>query len=388
MSDWPDALESFSQLLTDAMKLKQMDYRTLGKLVGVSHGYLWQLVNADKRAINDPSQKRKRPNEELTRKLAAVLEIDELALLRSAGFQDAKLELAPTGPTRYTNYATTARQLYQDGLQASAKGHTERAIALIEAALSRGGVSFVNGHAGLAMAHYQAGNDAAAIKEFDAALAAYEQEAEKAAIDQGDLHYNRGLAYQRSARTLRGKEQLKARRRAAGDFRTAIAMEGASQDLYHSALCYLWLETDHPRRILPYARSFLHRQAVGPTRHTTAALDINLFYAYAVSALGLPGGGMALVDLSLQLCPNYWFAQYVKAALLARQTGTHPRLKRASLNAGVLHMRRAIALYPACAEHFRAEREGDFKAWGTEPEFEAVLAQADTLTRNHSSEDA
>ncbi len=44
---------SFGQQLAEGMRIKGLDYRTLAKLVGVSHGYLWQLVNAEKRAVND-----------------------------------------------------------------------------------------------------------------------------------------------------------------------------------------------------------------------------------------------------------------------------------------------------------------------------------------------
>src|SRR5688572_26568049 len=111
------------------MRLKGLDYRTLAKLVGVSHGYLWQLVNADKRAINDPTAKRNRPTRELTRQIGAALEIDPLSLLAAAAYADTGPEPALTGPTRYASYASNAKQLYQDGLDASAKGQTDRAVA-------------------------------------------------------------------------------------------------------------------------------------------------------------------------------------------------------------------------------------------------------------------
>lgn len=369
-----DTVLSFGQLLAEGMRLKGLDYRTLAKLVGVSHGYLWQLVNAEKRAVNDPAAKKKRPREELTRQLAAALDIDPLALLEAAGYKDAAADPLLAGPTRYTNYSSTARQLYQDGLAASAKGQPDRAVALLEAALERGGVSFVNAHAGLGMAHFQAGRHQAAIQEFDAALAAYDQDQRGASIELPDLYYNRGLAHQRMARSLRGAEQAAARRAAAVDFRRAIALEGESQDLYHSAMCYLWLESGHPRRVLPYGRVFLHRQAVGPARFTTASLDINLFLAYAHMALQDPGAGMELVDLTLQLCPNYWFAHYVKAALLAQQSADPPRRRAASLNAGMVHARRAIQYHPQARDHFKAELQGDFKAWADQPEFKSLLA--------------
>jgi tetratricopeptide (TPR) repeat protein len=372
-----EAVLSFGQLLAEGMRVKGLDYRTLAKLVGVSHGYLWQLVNAEKRAINDPAAKKKRPREELTRQLAAALDLDPLALLEAAGYKDAEAEPLLAGPTRYTNFASTARQLYQDGLAASAKGQTDRAVALLEAALERGGVSFVNAHTGLGMAHFNAARYPQAIAEFDAAMVAFEQENRGAAVELPDLHYNRGLAYQRMARGLRGKEQAAARRAAAADFRRAIALEGESQDLYHSAMCYLWLESGHPRRVLTYGRTFLHRQAAGPARFTTAALDINLFMAYAHMALGSPGGGMELVDLTLQLCPNYWFAHYVKAALLAAATTGPARRRLAALNAGLVHARRAIQYQPEARAHFKGELAGDFKNWAGSAEFQALLAGED-----------
>jgi hypothetical protein len=142
-------------------------------------------------------------------------------------------------------------------------------------------------------------------------------------------------------------------------------------------MCYLWLESGHPRRVLPYGRAFLHRQAVGPARFTTAALDINLFQAYAHMALKHAGAGMELVDLSLQLCPNYWFAHYVKAALLASQTADPPRRRAACLNAGLVHARRAIQYHPAAKAHFKGELAGDFKAWAQQPEFLALLEGED-----------
>lgn len=372
-----DVVASFGLQLADGMRIKGLDYRTLAKLVGVSHGYLWQLVNAEKRAVNDPGLKRKRPSEAVTRALAAALDLDPLALLEAAGYADPSADPLPSGPTRYASYPTTARQLYQDGLAASAKGQPDRAVALLEAALERGGVSFVNAHAGLGMAHYQAGRFHVAIAEFDAAIHSLDEDPRSASIDVADLFYNRGLAYQRLARQLRGSEQVHARRAAAADFRRAIAQEGESQDLYHSGMCYLWLESGRPRRVLPYGRSFLHRQATGPARHTTAALDITLFQAYAHAALGTPGDGMELVDLTLQLCPNYWFAQYVKAALLAQLTAGPERRRAACLNSGMIHARRAIQLNPQSRTHFKGELAGDFKNWANHPEFLSLLAGED-----------
>ncbi len=378
-------VQTFGQMLAEGMRLKGLDYRTLAKLVGVSHGYLWQLVNAEKRAVNDPAAKRKRPSEAVTRQLAETLDLDPRALLEAAGYQDPSADPLLTGPTRYASYPTTARQLYQDGLAAAAKGQPDRAVALLEAAVERGGISFVHAHAGLGMAHFQAGRYAPSIGEFDAALAAFEEDT-AAQIEAADLYYNRGLAYQRLARQQRGPEQAAARRLAAADFRRAIALEGESQDLYHSAICYLWLESNRPRRIMPYGRSFLHRQATGPARHTTAALDVNLFLAFAYAAAAMQGSAgargyadgvgqaMELVDLTLQLCPNYWFAHYVKAALLAGQTHGAPRRRTACTGAGIVHVRRAIQLNPSCRGHFKAELAGDFKNWAEHPEFLAVLA--------------
>jgi tetratricopeptide (TPR) repeat protein len=369
---------TFGQLLAEAMRQKGLDYRTLGKLVGVSHGYLWQLVNAEKRAINDPAAKRKRPSEQVTRQIAAALDIDPRLLLESAGYTDTGAEPLLMGPTRYATFMPEARQLYQEGLEATAKGQPDRAVALLEAALERGGVSFVNAHAGLGMAHFQAGRYAKAIAEMNAALEAYEEDAGSASIELADLHYNRGLACQRLARTQRGAEQQASRRTAGADFRRAIALEGDSQDLYHSALCYLFLESGRPRRVLPFARSYLHRQTTGPARFTTAALDINLFLAYAHAALGTPGAGMEMVDMTLQLCPTYWFAHYVKAALLAAQTEGPERRRAACLRSGLIHARRAIALNPQSRDHFKAELSGDFRPWAEDPEFERLLAAEET----------
>ncbi|MEB3330378.1 MAG: helix-turn-helix transcriptional regulator [Candidatus Sericytochromatia bacterium] len=370
-----DANRTFGQLLAEGMKAKGLDYRTLARLVGVSHGYLWQLVNADKKAINDPAAKRKKPSEAVVQQIADTLELDRATLLRAAGWRGDAGPLALTGPTRYAPYPTTARQLYEDGLAQAGKGNTDRAVTLLGAALERGGISFTNAHAGLGLAHLQASRLEPAIQAFDAALAAQADDPE-AAIARADLHYNRGLAHQRRARQLTGAARAAARRQAASDLQRAIQLEGDSQDLYHSALCYLWLEGGHNWRVLVLGRSFLHRQALGPGRHTTAALDIHLFMAYAHVAAGRAAAlahALELVDVTLQLCPTYWFSHYVKATLLAGATRGHPRQRAALLSAGLAHARRALALNPACKAHFEAERRGDFATWADEPAFLAVL---------------
>jgi tetratricopeptide (TPR) repeat protein len=376
-----NAPPTFGHLLAEGMRLKSMDYRTLAKLVGVSHGYLWQMVNADKRAVNDPGVKRKRPSAAVVRQLAQVLDIDERTMLDAAGHREVDAVSVLAGPNRYSQYPTTAQQLYQDGVAAVGKGHSDRAVALLAAAIKKGGVSFVNAHAGLGMAHFQAERYSAAISEFSAALQALTEQPEDG-IEWADLHYNRGLAYQRLARSLAGADQACHRRAAGADFRAAIALEGSSQDLYHSALCYLCLEMGRPRRVLTFGRAFLHRQTVGAVRHTTAALDIHLFMAYAYHALEksalapLTGGhAMELVDLSLQLCPTYWFAHYVKSTLLAQRAPQAGRLRSACLKAGLLHVKRALVLHPASREHYQAELSGDFQAWADQPEFTSLLAE-------------
>jgi tetratricopeptide (TPR) repeat protein len=365
------------------MRLKSLDYRTLAKLVGVSHGYLWQMVNADKRAVNDPAVKRKRPSVSIVRQLAQVLELDERAMLDAAGHREADASALLTGPTRYSQYPTTAQQLYQDGVAAVSKGHSDRAVALLAAAIKKGGVSFVNAHAGLGMAHFQAERYVAAIAEFTAALEALPEQSE-GGIESADLRYNRGLAHQRLSRGLSGAEQTLHRRSACADFRAAIALEGPSQDLYYSALCYLCLEMGRPRRVLTFGRAFLHRQTVGAVRHTTAALDIHLFMAYAYRALENSdpaslsrGHAMELVDLTLQLCPTYWFAHYVKSTLLALRAPKTGRLQAACLRAGLLHVRRALSLHPPSRQYYQAELSGDFQAWAGQPEFTALLTEID-----------
>lgn len=368
----------FGHLLSEGMRLKQMDYRTLAKLVGVSHGYLWQLVAADKRAVNEPAVKRKKPSEGIVRQIAQILDLDETLLLEAAGHRAEGALTGLTGPTRYSQYQATAQQLYQDGLSAMGKGQTDRAIALLEAAVKRGGVSFVNAHAGLGMAHFQAGRHQAAAAEFTEALAAIPEHSDNG-VEPADLYYNRGLAYQRLARGTSGDEQKRQRRAASADFLRAIALEGASQDLYHSALCYLCLESDHPRRVLTFGRAFLHRQTAGAVRHTTAALDIHLFMAYAYRALEttkpFAGHAMELVDLTLQLCPTYWFAHYVKSTLLALQTPDRGRSRAAYLRAGLFHVKRALSLNAASREHYKAERRGDFKSWASCAEFISLLEE-------------
>lgn len=362
---------TFGQLLAEGMRRKGLDYRTLGKLVGVSHGYLWQIVNAEKRALNDPSAKRKRPSEAVTRQLASALELDELALLEAAGYSDAERNPLASSPVRYAAY-TPPEDLFRDGIEASAKGQPDRAVALLQAALERGGVSFVNAHAGLGMAHFQAERFAQAIAEFDAAISAHHAKPEAASISAADLYYNRGLAYQRLARQEEGAAQRLSRRAARRDFLNAIHAKGQSQDLYHSALCYLLLEAGHPARVLPFGRSFLARQALQP-RYTTAALDVPLLMAYAHSALGRAANGFELADLAIQLCPTYWYGHFVRAALYAQRQGATARQRAADLEAGLTHLRHAAALNPQSRDYLRAERDGDFRAWADVEAFRALL---------------
>lgn len=364
---------SLGAMVAEGMKAKGLDYRSLGKLVGVSHGYLWQLVNADKRAINDPEVKRKRPSEAVARQLAATLELDVLAVLDAAGYGPEAAEAVPAGPTRYAQFVPPGKQLYQEGLAALNKGQDGKAVALMEAALQQGGISFVSAHTGLGLAHLNAGRPQEAEAQFALALEALAREGEGGATAPADVHYNRGLARQRLARGLKGEAQSAMRRGAQQDLRQAIALEGDHQDLYHSALCYLWLERGAHRRVLALGRAFLHRQAVGPTRHTTAALDIGLYMAYAHMAVGELGPALAMADLTLQLCPGYWFAHYVKGALLAHDAAKPERRRLERLAAGMVHLRRAVKEHPAARQHLKSERQGDFAAWADAPEFVALL---------------
>lgn len=366
--------QSLGAMVAEGMKSKGLDYRSLGKLVGVSHGYLWQLVNADKRALNAPELKRKRPSEAVARQLAATLELDPAAVLSAAGYGPESAEALPAGPTRYTVFVPPGRQLYLDGVAAMHKGQDGKAVALLEAAIAQGDVSFLAAHMGLGLAHLGAGRPAEAEAQFGQAIEAMAREGEASSGPApADVHYNRGLARQRLARQLKGEAQKAKRRAAQADFRQAIALEGEHQDLYHSALAYLWLERGAHRRVLALGRSFLHRQAIGPTRHTTAALDLSLYMAYAHMAVGELGPALALADLTLQLCPNYWFAHFVKGALLAHGATAPERRRVERLAAGMVHLRRAVKEHPAARGHLKAERHGDFAAWADAPEFLALL---------------
>lgn len=362
---------SLGALVATGMKAKGLDYRALGKLVGVSHGYLWQLVNADKRAVNDPGAKRKRPSEAVARQLASTLELDLQQVLTAAGYGEAEA-LAPPGPTLYSGYLPPGRQLYQEALAALNKGQASKAAALLEAAIQGGEVALASAHYGLGMAYLQGAKWQHAADQFGLSIESLEGGEAVASPTLADAHFNRGKCWQELARSLPGPEAFQVRLRAQADLWRSISLDGPHPDLYFSALIYLEQERGKFKRALRLGQHFLHRQSVGPTRYTTAALDIHLYMAYAHMALGEVGAGLSLVDLTLHLCPNYWLAHYAKAALLA-QVPAHGQAFQAKLASGLAHLRQAIQLNPKAQAHLKAEQLGDFVRWSKEGAFLALL---------------
>lgn len=366
---------SFGARVLAGMRAKDLDYRALAAIVGVSHGYLWQLVNAEKRAVGSPAAKRKLPSPGLVRQLADALDLDAATLAESAGL-GAGPDVRALGPTRYAVVDSELARRFGEAIEQAKRPKPDRAIALFEGVLhdvrvagGAGGVSAADVLAGLGMSYVAAGRFRDAAEAYTRALA----EPEPGRLSPAELHYNRGLAAQKLARTLSGQEAARARRASLGDFRRAIALapEGPALDLAASALCYGLLEGGRPGRVLPFARAFWARMSVSPTP-TTAALDVGAFLAMAHALAGAPRAGLDVLLPILALQPAYWFTQYVAAALHARLPGL-PALRR-----GLLHAKEAVRLNPEARAHLRAEAAGDFAAWAEAPDFRALLAGKDS----------
>ena len=356
----------FGELVGAAMRLKQLDYRSLASTVGVSHAYLWQLVSADEKP-ETAGKRRKRPSQELVMRLADVLELDCDGLLQAAGYHDAPP--AP-GITHFSTFKPDGRALYEKGLEETRRGHPERGLVLLKQAASAEGVPFARVHMALGVSYLNTRNFESAIAEFEKVLDLLitGQEA-RDGIDLADVYYDLGLAFQD-----RGQHS-----KAVANFRLAIGSGSDNIDRYFAALAFSELALGRYRRVIATALSFLDAESQS-SHYTTAALDVRLYQAYAYCLLGQYCPAVALAEATVALCPRYWYSHYVSAAILARYAGylaerkTRAREKEPRVVAAALRRcRQALNLNPKGIADFRAELEGDFKALKGLPEFNALL---------------
>ncbi|MNR75352.1 Tetratricopeptide repeat protein [compost metagenome] len=369
---------TFSSLLVSAMKAKQLDYRTLSSLVGVSHAYLWQLANPDKQPAGKTA---KRPSRPLALKLAETLDLDRDELLRAAGYDADGGDELSLGVVTYTDFKPDAQELFKRGLEETRKGHSERGIALLKQAIGHEGVSFLRAHMGLGVAYLQAMRYDSAIAEFTKVLSLFEDSETAASrregVEHADVHYNRGLAYQDSDR----------HREAIRDFEGAIALQGPHPDRYVAALCFSLLVKGQFRRVLRASQVFVDAQAESPL-FTTAALDVRLYQAYALARCAQFEAALALLAAVDLLLPSYWYTAYLHGAVCSRYAQSlaecrdhrNPRVRRRLeerleevVQAGLRRCQRAISLNPGSRAVFLAERQGDFAYFASLPPFMAIL---------------
>ena len=364
------------------MKAKRLDYRTLAGLAGVSHAYLWQLANADKRSLESPGKPPKRPGRILALKIAEILELDPQVVLRAAGYENASDFEPPMGITTYARIAPEAPKLFQQGLEEARRGHHDRAIVLLKQAIGHEGVSFHRAHMGLGVAYLNAKRYASAVEEFTKAIALFEGQADRIVegVDLADAHYNRGLALQDS-----GQHAAAIR-----DFHWALTLEGPHPDRYTAALCFSEITLGRYSRAIQVALAF-EAQPEAEGAFTTAALDIRLYQAYALARKNQVEAALALAQATVVLCPTYWYSHYVMAAILSRFGGrldqnatgkpsrTHAKRKRDALvRSGLHHVNRARDLNPDSQSSFLAEQAGDFAYFAAQPEFADLFRESET----------
>jgi tetratricopeptide (TPR) repeat protein len=361
------------------MKAKRLDYRTLAGLAGVSHAYLWQLANAEKRSLEAPGKPIKRPSQALALKIAEILELDPQEVLRAAGYETASEAELPLGITSYARIVPDAPRLFQQGIEETRRGNHDRAIVLLKQAIGHEGVSFLRAHMGLGVAYLYAGRYAPAIDEFSKAIALFDGHTERIreGVDLADAHYNRGLALQDSG----------SHANAIQDFRRALDLEGPHPDLYTAALCFSEIALGRYSRAIGAALEFEARPEA-ETAFTTAALDVRLYQAYALARKGQFEAALSLAQVTVVLCPGYWYSHYVMSSVLSRygaRLNKHLNQKRPRstkqrleniVRSGLRHGKRARSLNPSSGSSFIAERDGDFAFFAALPEFADLFRES------------
>lgn len=363
------------------MKAKRLDYRTLAGLSGVSHAYLWQLANAEKRHLDSPGKPPKRPSRVLALKIAEILELDPQVVMRAAGYEDASEFEPAMGIAAYARILPDAPRLFQQGIDEARRGHHDRAIVLLKQAIGHEGVSFYRAHMGLGVAYLNAKRYQSAVEEFTKAIALFADHSERVidGVDLADAHYNRGLAYQDSG----------AQAEAIRDFHRAIALEGPHPDRYTAALCFSEITLGRYSRALQVALEFEARPEA-EAAFTTSALDIRLYQAYALARKGQFEAALALAQATVVLCPSYWYSHYVLTAILSRfgerldrhanrkAARSKPHAERARLLcSGLHHAKRARDLNPDSQASFLAEQAGDFAYFAAQPEFADLFRESE-----------
>ncbi|MEB3298220.1 MAG: helix-turn-helix transcriptional regulator [Candidatus Sericytochromatia bacterium] len=363
-------MRSFDEGLVAAMQAKGLDYRTLGKLVGVSHAHLWQLVRASREALQTGTPPVRKPTPDLLAKLAATLEISLTDLGSPSAPSDAEpgkvmppiIEHAPLRPA--------APRQFQDGLAALQQGQVDRALLLLRQAARQQEVSLALAEAGLGIAYYKAGRYAEAVRSLTAALAEVSlAEPSKELPKRADLLYDRGLAYQ----------DLGRHDAAAKDFRAALSAGLSQPERAIAGWCFSALAQGHWRAVVHEVLSWTGRPEAEHVR-STSSLDLRAYGAYAMIRLGQHAGALAVLDALVLLCPTYWYSLYVRAAARARAiagrdaSGT---LARRLADGALGDARRAIALNPGARDILRRDQDLDFVSLHERPEWQGLLAGAE-----------
>ena len=356
----------FGEALTALMQQRGLDYRTLGKTVGVSHAHLWQLVRASREAARSGTMPARRPTPELLQRLSEALEVPIRALGGSAE-EVVTSEVPPLPPVlQHAPLRPEAPGRFAAGLANLRNGQPDRAIVLLRQAAQQGEVALGLAEAGLGVAYLKAGRPADAERAFTAALAELERsDPPPTSPGRPDLLYDRGLA----------RQDLGQHAAASADFRAAVSAGLEQPERALAGLCYSGLALGKWRAVVQEVLAWTGRPEAERI-HTTSSLDLRTYGAYALSRLGQHAPALAMLDAVVLLCPTYWYSLYVRAAARARASGkARPGGSLADrLVAGcIADATRVLLLNPAARDILRQDADQDFTAVADIPAWQELL---------------
>ncbi|MEB3203463.1 MAG: helix-turn-helix transcriptional regulator [Candidatus Sericytochromatia bacterium] len=363
---------AFGEALVGLMGTRGLDYRTLGRLVGVSHAHLWQLVRASRDAVRTGTLPARRPTKDLLHRLCEVLEVTDEVL---GGYPEepgdsrnrqlppvlAHAPLRPEAPGRF-----------EAGLASLRLGQPERAILLLRQATQDGEVTLALAEAGLGVAYLKAGRPVEAERAFTAALDHLEDR-DEVSPKRADILYDRGLARQDQGRHAA----------ACADFKAAIATGLDQPERALAGLCFSGLALGRWRAVTRDVLAWTGRPEAERI-HSTSSLDLRAYGAYAMCRLGQHAAALAMLDSVVLLCPTYWYGLYVRAAVRARAaTRARPSgaAARRLVEGCLADAARTLRLNPEARNILLRDDDADFTNVAALPAWQAMLGQAEVSDR-------
>jgi len=362
----------FGEALVGLMGTRGLDYRTLGRLVGVSHAHLWQLVRASREAARTGTVPARRPTSDLIHRLCEVLEVTAEAL---GGDPEApgdtrNRQLPPV--LTHAPLRPEAPGRFEAGLASLRQGQPDRAILLLRKATRDGEVSLALAEAGLGVAYLKAGRPVEAERAFTAAMEHLEDRTE-ASPKRADLLYDRGLA----------RQELGHHGAACADFKAAIAAGLDQPDRALAGHCYSGLALGRWRAVTRDVLAWTGRPEAEQV-HATSSLDLRAYGAYAMSRLGQHAAALAMVDTVVLLCPTYWYGLYVRAAVRARAaararpSGVVARMLVESCLADAV---RILRINPEARDILLRDDDADFTSVAALPAWQSLLERSEVPDR-------